>query len=1318
MNRPPPERPTGYSSANLPLYEAVDDAKFEEFCTALLNLHPVIWCERHGTTVERRILSASRLLSGTAQRGTDIRAEAEQGEVWMLQCKHVQRFGPRDVEKAVDDMEAGFPHADQYILVITSALSLQAQDAILGRPRWMCWDASRLTTLTQQLRPTEDAIKLVNRFFDQDWVRKLFPWGDQPLLTWQEFFCQELLDDCRHFHHHTPFLPPGDVLPHLETFARAGTARAMVLSAKGGAGKSRLLLELARRLEARDDAPRVRFLRLRGAGLGESEADYLRRQDNLLLVVDDAHRLSGVVAEVARATRQAGSIRLLIATRPQAVESIRSQLYQSGYGEGALENIDLPRWKRADMVELAEQVLDVGHRVHAPHLARLADGCPLLVILGAAELKADRLPQAMTDREAFRERVFKGFIQDFLGSQPESSRKRLDRLLRFLAFVSPAPKDDRLFARGAGVLGCPALEVAEDIESLLAAGLLAETREGIRLYPDLLADAVLLDACLASGHLSPLFREVLGKLRSEEFPALLRNLAQADWEARTRKGASDSLFDPAWKAFLQRFTEAALSGQGELLRQWAGFAVFQPERTIELAELAIQPHAPTPFAVSEADSFRYGTRDEMLRELPALLEPLVNWHPAHANRALDLLWALDAELQPHATQGLSSPLNTIGRAAEFEVHKPLAATESVITWLERKLAEKDGIERIRRQPWILSALLKPCFGRVVEHRWQTGMTLHLAAVPVSVDRTKDVRRRALALIERFASSREPVFAQAALPALREALNPLYPRAGFEPTQETRAAWRPERLAALEVARRVIAAPACPHALLLQLRRWLVDFCRYDRDEEFKRACGQLVEQMPDNLELRLARALTSWPGFGAESASEADGSEEYHIAEQRFAAICSDVAWEAAEHWGTPDRLFTYLGQAVNEVVGLGYTLNWHGIGHALAALGPPWCRALLERLLSPLASALDGFILSLLEQAITLAPDLYQEALVKLPGEGAPAKLILLIHALGQKHRGAHGLTAAELQAVLQATVRTEPSVQRALASLAGSHFANQPDWAMELLLRLRPSEEEGAAEILRSLATLAHHRADQLRAADVARCLENLGARCLGTELADPDHVNLLATRFPAVVYEHLARLLDATGDVDSSPFILRLLNRTPRFGKFADPTYPDRALQDQWTRALADPPTRAVRLALARSLMWSDAAAVPRRVHRLLDRCTSAEELTLAVGLVAAEGSRFVFLFPELVREMLTRAAELEGVARVWRALRLSALGGGRSYTGGELDAAYRYLLEQSESLATRFRDDPVLGGFYRAVAEEEQRGIAQRREEYRLSQEASE
>src|ERR1039458_9723811 len=547
--------PTGFSASDLPFYTELDDQSFEQFCTGLLDLHPTILCLRGGRAVSRCMIKADRLLSGIEQAGADIRAVADQGEVWFLQCKHVKEFGPDDVSKAIELAEKGLPQADQFVLVTTCGLSLEARKRIDDLPKWLWWNTSHLTTLVSNLGAREGGINLVNRFFGPETARKIFPCSDQPLLSWQEFFPEDSSIEPKQFHHHTPFVSHDDALSRLESFADSGAGRALIVTAAGGQGKSRLLLELARHLEQKPDAPRVRFLNLSRRGLTGEQSDFLAREEQkLLLIVDDAHRLDAAMEDVARATANAKSVRLLVATRPQALEALQSQLYKCGYAEKLEEPLRLRRWKPEDIHKLAEEVLDRKNHPQAARLAGLADRCPLLVVLGGGLINSGAWPETMKGQEAFRERVFKSFKEDFLNRQPEARRERLNRVMSFLSFVSPTPKTDALFNNAAEILGCKPLEVGEDVETLQAAGLVVENREGIRLYPDLFADAVLLDTCVdLKGQPSLLHRTILSRLRIADFPSLMRNLAQADWETRPKRGETSSLFEPIWPEIARRF---------------------------------------------------------------------------------------------------------------------------------------------------------------------------------------------------------------------------------------------------------------------------------------------------------------------------------------------------------------------------------------------------------------------------------------------------------------------------------------------------------------------------------------------------------------------------------------------------------------------------------------------------------------------------------------------------------------------------------------------------------------------------------------------
>jgi hypothetical protein len=109
------------------------------------------------------------------------------------------------------------------------------------------------------------------------------------------------------------------------------------------------------------------------------------------------------------------------------------------------------------------------------------------------------------------------------------------------------------------------------------------------------------------------------------------------------------------------------------------------------------------------------------------------------------------------------------------------------------------------------------------------------------------------------------------------------------------------------------------------------------------------------------------------------------------------------------------------------------------------------------------------------------------------------------------------------------------------------------------------------------------------------------------------------------------------------------------------------------------------------------------KLIAESEDETELELVTELIATRGSTFVFRFPDVVRSVLARSKELCVESNVRKTLLLSAIGGGRSFSDHELDPEYRYILEQGDALANRFRDDGLLSSFYRMIAIYERKNL---------------
>ena len=95
----------------------------------------------------------------------------------------------------------------------------------------------------------------------------------------------------------------------------------------------------------------------------------------------------------------------------------------------------------------------------------------------------------------------------------------------------------------------------------------------------------------------------------------------------------------------------------------------------------------------------------------------------------------------------SNAITVIAAAASFELQKPLRASVAAMDWLETRFQDRTALERLRRQPWILSALLKPFFKREAEQAWSTGNVVHLQRMLLSAEKTRPLRRRALSIVD-------------------------------------------------------------------------------------------------------------------------------------------------------------------------------------------------------------------------------------------------------------------------------------------------------------------------------------------------------------------------------------------------------------------------------------------------------------------------------------------------------------------------------------------------------------------------------------------
>ncbi|HTI71996.1 MAG TPA: hypothetical protein VMF06_18620, partial [Candidatus Limnocylindria bacterium] len=631
--------------------------------------------------------------------------------------------------------------------------------------------------------------------------------------------------------------------------------------------------------------------------------------------------------------------------------------------------------------------------------------------------------------------------------------------------------------------------------------------------------------------------------------------------------------------------------------------------------------------------------------------------------------------------------------------------EKILEWIDHKTRDASTFHRLRKQPWILSALLKPFFGREVENSWSAGRTFHFSSLLISAQRTRPLRRKALAIIERFWRYDDVSLRQATIPVLCEAVSPLHGRFGNQPSQTDYDSWQIDRLETLQVIERAATKSSeCP-ALLLQLRSILRDRIEYDPDQVVQDECRGILKKIPDTFELGVARVLTSFSNDEVQLKPGPTLESQLREANRLWSHFRNSIGIEVAKRFPTAGELCEFVRRQVRTLRASNLPVRGDALLESVAMISPLWCSTLLDNLLASRDETLDVFLWPMFHHASINAKESYHRAITSLPLEGRVSQLSSLVNYLGWKHIHGGGMTPFERQALFQATGRTETEVMHELSTIVAYRLSSDQELAIGILKRLTTRNERVADEILVALSQLATASDSILTSADVSLCLKNIGPCCFPETFSDARNLNKIAKLFPRQIYDHVRALHENTSkELDARH--PRQLVEPLELGCFKDQSYVEQEIQIHWTEAKSIQPhsfEREYRLSLIQSLLWSDSASAFDRITQLIEASSNIDELIMIAGITATPGSQFVFRSPNLVRRLLSRSDEFFALAKMREALWLSACGGGRSFTNQELDPEYRYVLEQGETLANRYHDDRILGEFYRGIAKSERRNL---------------
>jgi hypothetical protein len=1289
-------------------FDAFSPKGFEDFFLRFFNAGISLVIERAGRRLERKVIQADLFHpgSGRDQKGIDLTLRVEGGETWVAQCKRHKTWGVSQAKAAVAEAEARFP-AQHYFLLVACDPAEGVQDFMATRPNWSFWHLDRICA-EFRLRVPQSLQPRVLAFLSPEELRRFAPYASDSLVSADEFFSASRHAG-RAFHHGHKLVGRAAELRRLRAFASSRKCKALLLVGPGGVGKSRLLRELA--LSPGKNARRPEILFLNPHATGSDAAGDLARAlwdaDTLrLIVVDDAQRPETLPAALLARARECPGAKLLISTRPSALEVLRGRLREHGVAEEA-EVLALAPLAKKDLRLLAAEALGKKLSALAHDLVARCGASAFLVALAGDLLRRERLRWAELGSDAtFRDAVFRCHEDENLVDLAASDREHASRLLRLMALVAPFALNEVFCRRAAQCLGLSPAVVESLARRFQAAGLLGGGERELRVVPDLFGDFLVFQAAFDAARRLPVFVHVILTEFTDDIGDILRNVAEAVWLAPERAVGRDELIGPLVAEQMRRFEADDFFERGRTLERWAHFGVYLPSETVALARRARELVCEAEAAGAHADGIY--SPSFLCARIPDLLRPIALWQDAQREAALDLLWALGDRPQ-FRENDQNHPWGIIAKVIGHGPFKSPQATPDALSWLERLARRPSARATFEQQHAALATLLRPVFAREADWTEWEGRTCRFRFQRLSPDFVRLGRERALALLRGLLEGDSLSVALAALSVLQAALGRIV--GGHTDLEkdlpQLREAWRPERLRALELFPLAIARH--PQAVMRHAVRQMMERdLAYEEDAPFKDAAHAVLENVPDDASLRLGSALVL-------HAHELETA--YHLGikwtpesapeiRRRWEEIVEHTATEwLAAHPDSPHALAA-LAAVAREFETHGYAVSFQSLFSAIGRSRPEAAGRLIDALFS--GAGTEGMRRAWPALALSRGQSEAEDDLLRRARHHPDGMIARGVVDYLERQAIQHGRLGASARALLEdmAADATDAATLHALLWLVVALPPDETDWAFGLLrtLPLARLVEQGSAD--RLLDALHPIRAPgktppselvrEVLAALVT--VPDFGRGHLAYELAQ------LKRRYPRAYYDFIvARLHRAEASPADFRYVPLPRELNERFVLDGLETEPDfaRICADLLVRALNESKQgeRGAWTALFQGVAIAHPAHWLEKLLAEIGQCPDEAMLVALTHLIRFDGSLLIFTHPELTRAFLARAEELEGgEGRKKMESRLYALSGPRTrgYTNGMLDAGSDYLEAAALRAAEAHAEDAALGPFYRWIA----------------------
>jgi hypothetical protein len=293
-------------------------------------------------------------------------------------------------------------------------------------------------------------------------------------------------DDFRGLLEERGLVPVGFVARERELQAALGrlepATATVVVEADGGVGKTRLVYEMSKR----DRSERRWFFVPEGLPFQPSRLSELESGDEIVVVIDDAHRRTDLHALLAGLERRVPRPQLVLIARPGYDDVVERAQRRLAFDSP--EKIRLSPLGRRDVVTLLRQPpFELQREGTLLSIVQLSGGNPQIAIILGKLAASGKTPHDLGDGNVFRE-----YVDSLLDAAPATAPEARELLAVITAVRTIDLTSRRDVATVIGIIGLDITGIRRRLVALADAGLVVEQSNGtFAIKPDLLSEQIL-----------------------------------------------------------------------------------------------------------------------------------------------------------------------------------------------------------------------------------------------------------------------------------------------------------------------------------------------------------------------------------------------------------------------------------------------------------------------------------------------------------------------------------------------------------------------------------------------------------------------------------------------------------------------------------------------------------------------------------------------------------------------------------------------------------------------------------------------------------